>query len=184
MSDQNQSEPTNASRQWVEELYEDLHRMASHHMRDEPETMSLSPTVLIHELFLRLPDTKDDNISRPHFFAIASTTMRRVLVDQARFRNRKKRGGGASKKMLEDWDAVSIKNTDLILAIDEAINDLAKLDERQAQVVEMRFFGGMTIAEIAEQLNVSKRTIESEWTMSKAWLRRRFDEESDGSDRS
>ena len=101
--------------------------------------------------------------------------MRRALVDQARFRKRKKRGGDFSKRHLGDWDAISLESTDDVLALDEALNDLAELDSRQAKIVEMRFFGGMTVAEVADEMKLSKRTVEADWTMAKAWLRRWFD---------
>ena len=167
------------SDRWVAELYDELHRLASGYLRDEPATVSLSPTVMIHELFLRLP--KAEELSRTHFFALASTTMRRVLVDQARSRNRIKRGGKLARREFADWDLVCITDSDQVLAVDEALQDLAKLDPRQSQVVEMKFFGGMSIEEIAEQLKVSKRTVEADWTMAKAWLRRWFADESSAS---
>jgi RNA polymerase sigma factor (TIGR02999 family) len=103
--------------------------------------------------------------------------MRRALVDQARFRKRKKRGGDYARKQLVDWEAISPNNSDHVLAVDEALLELAKLDERQSKIVEMRFFAGMTVAEVADHLEVSKRTVESDWTMAKAWLRRWFDED-------
>ncbi|MFN3191576.1 MAG: ECF-type sigma factor [Aureliella sp.] len=167
------------SGQWIETLYDDLHNMASSYMRDEQNTVSLSPTVLIHELYLRLPNDENKKLSRTHFFAMAATTMRRALVDQARYRKRKKRGGEYSRKQLVDWEAISPNNSEHVLAVDEALTELAKLDERQSKIVEMRFFGGMTVAEVADHLSVSKRTVESDWTMAKAWLRRWFDKESD-----
>ena len=163
------------SDRWVMELYDDLHRLASGYLRDEPATVSLSPTVMIHELFLRMP--KNEELSRTHFFALASTTMRRVLVDQARSRNRLKRGGRYTRREFNDWDMVSITDSDQVLAVDEALEHLGKLDERQAKIVKMKFFGGMTVEEIAEQLSLSKRTIEADWTMAKAWLRRWFADE-------
>lgn len=166
---------TNDSSQWIEQMYTELHQMASTYMRDESNTVSLSPTVLIHELYLRLPREKNPQLSRTHFFALAAANMRRVLVDQARFRKRKKRGGGIARRQLVDWETISPANSDHVLAVDEALNELVALDERQARVVEMRFFAGMTVAEVANHLEVSKRTIESDWTMAKAWLRRWFD---------
>lgn len=167
------------SDRWVAALYDDLHRLARSYLRDEPMTVSLSPTVMIHELFLRLPKT--EALSRSHFFALASTTMRRVLVDQARSRNRQKRGGSYARREYNDWDIVCITDTDQVLAVDEALEVLGKLDPRQAKVVEMKFFGGMTVDEIAEQLAMSKRTIEADWTMAKAWLRRWFANEGSAS---
>jgi RNA polymerase sigma-70 factor, ECF subfamily len=173
-SEENPVEKGDAS-QWIEKLYSDLHNMASSYMRNENNTVSLSPTVLIHELYIRLPASQSDQLSRTHFFALAAGTMRRALVDHARFRNRKKRGGALGKRQLGDWDAISLESSDDVLSLDEALTDLARLDERQAQVVEMRFFGGMTVAEVADALKLSKRTVEADWTMAKAWLRRWFD---------
>ena len=175
-SGMNEGEPTapQASAEWINRVYEELHEMASSYMRNEQNTVSLSPTVLIHELFLRMPEQQ---LSRTHFFAMAATTMRRALVDQARFRKRKKRGGEYARKQLVDWEAISPSNSDHVLAVDEALNSLSELDARQAQIVEMRFFAGMTVAEVADHLGVSKRTVEADWTMAKAWLRRWFDEE-------
>ncbi len=169
------------SAKWIEWMYDDLHKMASSYMRNEQNTVSLSPTVLIHELYMRLPAEHNEELSRTHFFALAATTMRRALVDQARFRNRKKRGGDYSRQALVDWEAITPADGDHVLAVDEALNELASLDERQAKIVEMRFFAGMTVGEVAEHLHVSKRTVEADWTMAKAWLRRWFDDEGNGS---
>lgn len=165
------------SAQWIERMYDELHRLASKYMQNEQNTVSLSPTVLIHELYMRLPSEHNEALSRTHFFALAATTMRRALVDQARFRKRKKRGGDHVRKQLADWEAISPGNSEHVLAVDEALSELAELDPRQSSIVEMRFFAGMTVAEVAEHLGVSKRTVESDWTMAKAWLRRWFDAE-------
>jgi RNA polymerase sigma-70 factor, ECF subfamily len=162
------------SASWIEWMYDDLHKMASSYLRGEQNTVSLSPTVLIHELYMRLPAETNEELSRTHFFALAATTMRRALVDQARFRNRAKRGGGV-RQLLLDWEAIAPSNSEHVLAVDEALTELAALDARQASIVEMRFFAGMTVAEVAEHLQVSKRTVEADWTMAKAWLRRWFD---------
>lgn len=162
-------------------MYDDLHKMAASYIRNEQNTVSLSPTVLIHELYMRLPAKQNEELSRTHFFALAATNMRRALVDQARFRNRKKRGGDFSRHVLVDWEAISPADGDQVLAVDEALNELSSLDERQAKIVEMRFFAGMTVAEVAEHLQVSKRTVEADWTMAKAWLRRWFDGKGIGS---
>ena len=133
--DQNPLEKEDVS-SWIETLYDDLHHMASSYMRSENNTVSLSPTVLIHELYIRLPSSQTEQLSRTHFFALASGTMRRALVDHARFRKRKKRGGDLGKRQLGDWDAISLESTDDVLSLDEALNDLAELDKRQAQIVE------------------------------------------------
>lgn len=162
------------SGEWIEHMYDELHKMATSYMRNEQNTVSLSPTVLIHELYLRLPSDASKSLSRTHFFALAAANMRRALVDQARYRNRKKRGGGIRRQQV-DWEMISPSDSDHVLAVDEALTELAELDRRQADVVEMRFFGGMTVAEVADHLDVSKRTVEADWTMAKAWLRRWFD---------
>ncbi len=129
---------------------------------------------------MRLPAEQNQEMSRTHFFALAATTMRRALVDQARFRKRKKRGGEHARQVLVDWEAITPADSDHVLAVDEALVELEALDKRQASIVEMRFFAGMSVAEVAEHLKVSKRTVEADWTMAKAWLRRWFDSE-DGS---
>ncbi|HBE71715.1 MAG TPA: RNA polymerase subunit sigma-70 [Planctomycetaceae bacterium] len=162
------------SGEWFEGMYDQLHKMATSYMRNEQNTVTLSPTVLIHELYLRLPAGASKSLPRTHFFALAAANMRRALVDQARYRNRKKRGGGVRRQQV-DWEVISSADSNHVLAVDEALTELAALDKRQADVVEMRFFGGMTVAEVAEHLDVSKRTVEADWTMAKAWLRRWFD---------
>lgn len=171
------SMPHTASSGWVENMYDDLHRLATAYMRHEQNTVTLSPTVLIHELFIRLPDRESAQLSRTHFFALAATTMRRALVDQARFRKRQKRGGDFMRLAVDDWDTISRTDSAHVLAVDEALTELAQLDSRQAQIIEMRFFAGMTVAEVAEELQISKRTVEADWTMAKAWLRRWFETE-------
>lgn len=163
------------STQWIEQVYDDLHRMAESLMRSEQNTVSLSPTVLIHELYLRLSKDQQTELTRNHFFALAAGTMRRVLVDQARFRKRKKRGGVLARRPLEDWDSISLSDSEHLLEVDEALRELERLDARQAKIVELRFFGGLTVAETADQMRLSKRTVEADWTMAKAWLRRWFD---------
>jgi len=171
------SNDPHGSSKWIEQLYGELHEMAAACMRNEQNTVSLSPTVLIHELYLRLPGLEKEPLSRTHFFALAATTMRRALVDQARFRKRKKRGGEFMRRELVDWEAISPSDSNHVLAVDEALSELEALDPRQAKIVELRFFGGMKMAEVAEHLGLSKRTIEADWTMAKAWLRRWFDQD-------
>lgn len=137
---------------------------------------TLQPTALVHEAYLRLSQQRTEWESPSHFLAIAATAMRRVLVDHARARNTAKRGGGAPTSAdsaaagLEAWlslvDAIDVE------AIDKALEKLAALDERQARVVEMRFFGGMEVAAVAAVLGVSERTVKSDWRVARAWLRR------------
>ncbi len=169
--------PPEGSREWIEQMYGELHKMATSYMRNEQNTVSLSPTVLIHELYLRMPSHASQALTRTHFFALAASNMRRALVDQARFRNRNKRGGGLVRKQVLDWETISPADGNHVLAVDEALTELAALDRQQADVVEMRFFAGMTVSEVADHLGVSKRTVEADWTMAKAWLRRWLDNE-------
>ena len=153
-------------------LYPELHRVAQRIFREERAGHTLQPTALVHEAYLRLVDqTRVGWAGRSHFMAIASKVMRRVLIDHARGRARQRRVG---KRKISSLDSAVLPDEftqDELLEIHDAIERLAALDARQAQVVEMRFFGGMTIEEIATALGMSKRTIEDDWTHAKAWLR-------------
>jgi RNA polymerase sigma factor (TIGR02999 family) len=157
-------------------VYDELHDLAERLFRDERANHTLQPTALIHEAYLRLVDQSQVNWQgRAHFFGAAARAMRRVLVDHARGRNRQKRGGGEAPVTLESvLIPAELPETD-ILALHEAIERLAALDPRQAQIVELRFFGGMSIDEIALALDVSKRTVEGDWTHAKVWLRHELD---------
>lgn len=159
-------------------VYDELRRRANGMMRRESAAHTLQPTALVHEAYMRM--IRQDNVDwqgRTHFFALSSKMMRRVLVDHARSRMRQKRGGDAVKVSLDSGLQLSVQRDPDILALDQALTRLAALDERQARIVEMRFFGGMTVSDVADVLGVSKRTIEAEWTMIKAWLRRELSEE-------
>jgi RNA polymerase sigma-70 factor, ECF subfamily len=155
-------------------VYEELHRRAAAMMRRESSDHTLQPTALVHEAYLRLIDQdRVDWRARTHFFAVASQMMRRVLVDHARGRMRDKRGGSDCVKIaLEEGLGLSTERDADVLALNEALEELGKVDPRQAEIVVMRFFGGLTVEEVAAALDVSKRTVEGEWTMAKAWLRR------------
>ncbi len=153
-------------------VYVELRRQASGYLRRERSNHTLQPTALINEVYLKLIDQRDVKWqNRAHFFAIAAQAMRRILVDYARERKREKRGGAAENLPLDE--ALTIvsqeKSVDLV-ALDEALNKLAKFDERQAKVVELRYFSGLSIDETAEVLNVSNVTIRRDWNMAKAWL--------------
>ena len=147
-------------------------------MRREAAHHTLQATALVHEAFMVL--VRQDSASfndRAHFFAVASRMMRRILVDHARGRMREKRGGeDAVKVQLEDDVALSPQRDEDVLALEHALQELEKLDPRQASIVVMRFFGGCTVDEVAQALSVSKRTVEADWTMAKAWLRRALSE--------
>jgi RNA polymerase sigma factor (TIGR02999 family) len=152
-------------------VYKELRRIAGSHLRREATNHSLQPTSLVHEAYLRLIEIKEiDWQGRSHFFAVSATIMRRILVDHARATHARKRGNG--------WDAISLNEAILpaperapeILDLDEALKKLAKLDERQARIVEMRFFAGMSEEEIGETLGISARTVKRDWRIAKAWL--------------
>jgi len=158
------------------ETYEHMKKLAAHYLKSEMATVSLSPTVLVHEAYMKLSkQTLDTFQSKGHFMALAATMMRRILVDHARSRNRIKRGGEMVRVVFdEEMKITSNKDRD-VLAIDELLEELQQLDSRQAKIIEMRFFGGMTVPEVAEVLDLSTRTIENEWKMCRAWLRKRLE---------
>lgn len=154
-------------------VYDDLHAVAERYLRNERGPITLDATCLVNEAYLKLVDqTRVNWRGRTHFFAVGANMMRRILVDHARARHRQKRGGGRHRIELREEMKVSPERDEDLLAVDEAIEKLAKEDPRQAKIVELRFFGGLTMEEVAEYLEVSKRTVESEWTMIRAWLRR------------
>ena len=153
-------------------VYKELRRQASGYLRRERTDHTLQPTALINEAYLKLIDQRDVKWqNRAHFFAIAAQAMRRILVDYARERKREKRGGAVENLPLDE--ALTIvsreKSIDLV-ALDEALNKLATFDDRQAKVVELRYFSGLSIDETAEVLNVSNVTIRRDWNMARAWL--------------
>lgn len=152
-------------------VYDELHRLAVRHLRRERQDHTLQPTALVHEAYIKLVAQRDaDWQSRNHFFAVASKLMRRILVDYARQHLRAKRGGGHTRVSLEEVALVSPQRPDGMLAIDESLSRLEKLDERQARIVELRYFGGLTIEEAAQVLGVSPTTVRREWASAKAWL--------------
>lgn len=154
-------------------VYAELKRRAEQLMRREGNAHSMQATMLVNDAFMRLVGTDAvDWESRGHFFALASNVMRRALVDRARARTRDKRGGGARREELDEGRVVSIERDEDVLQLEEALKHLAEVDPRQAEIVTMRFFGGMGMDEIAQALGTPKRTIEREWTLIKAWLRR------------
>ncbi len=154
-------------------VYDELRRRAGAMMRRESSAHTLQPTALVHEAWFRLVGQHDvDWQSRAHFFGVATQMMRRVLLDHARRRLREKRGGDVVKVSLEDGMPLSVERPKDVVALDAALALLAQLDARQAKIVELRFFGGLSVDEAAEVLGVSKRTVEADWTMAKAWLRR------------
>lgn len=152
-------------------VYHELHRLAHNYMRKESPGHTLQTSALVNEAFLRLIDQHDVQWqNRAHFFGIAAQMMRRILVDYARRRNYAKRGGGARDTTLDEALTVSNSRTAEIVALDEALEQLNAFDERKSQIVELRFFGGMSIEETAEVLGVSPGTVMRDWTLAKAWL--------------
>ena len=155
-------------------VYAELRRQAARHLRRERPGHTLQTTALINEAYLRLVDQKNVRWqNRAHFFAVAARMMRRILVDHARSHRRAKRGGSAARLPLEEALAVAAEKSSVdLLALDEALERLAAVDARQGQVVELRYFGGLSIEETAEALGVSPATVKNDWNVSKAWLRR------------
>jgi RNA polymerase sigma factor (TIGR02999 family) len=161
--------------QLIPVVYEELRRVASARLRSERSAHTLQTTALVNEAYLRLVGL--DRIAlqnRVHFFAMAARLMREILVDHARRKNAAKRGGGATMLQLDEVAAGAENVVIDLLALDEALTDLASFDERLCRVVELRYFGGLSIAEAADALGVSSATIERDWTIAKAWLLRRL----------
>jgi RNA polymerase sigma factor (TIGR02999 family) len=158
-------------------VYQDLRRSAAGFLRRERAGHTLQPTALVHEAYLRLVD--QDRVvwqSRAHFLAIAASMMRRVLMDHGRRQKARKRGGAGTRVTLDEaFSAVAPRGLDL-LALDEALNALAALDEQQAHIVELRAFGGLSVEETAEALSVSPATVKRHWAFALAWLQRRLQE--------
>ena len=161
-----------AREQLMSVVYQELHRLAHHYMKHESPGHTLQTSALVNEAFLRLVDQRNVQWkNRAHFFGIAAQMMRRILVDYARSRRYAKRGGGATEIALDEA-IVSDERSAEIVALDETLERLAEIDLRKSQIVELRFFGGLSIDEAAEVLQVSPGTVMRDWTMAKAWLRR------------
>jgi RNA polymerase sigma factor (TIGR02999 family) len=152
-------------------VYDELRRLAQSYLRDERPGHTLQGTALVHEAYLRLIDQKSVQWqNRAHFFALASQMIRRILVDHARERNAAKRGAGAPRLSLEEAVGVpGAREVDLI-GLDDALNGLAKIDPEQSRIVELRFFGGLSIDEAAAVIGVSSATVNREWAAARAWL--------------
>ena len=151
----------------------ELHRLAHHYMSRERAGHTLQTTAILNEAYLRLVDnTKPVWQGRSHFIAAAAQLMRRIMVDHARERLSLKRGGGALRVTLDEAAWVTETRSEELLALDEALDRLAVQDPRKSQIVELRYFGGLTVQETAEFLKLSQRSVEREWTMAKAWLYR------------
>ena len=160
-------------------VYEQLHRMARRYMQHERPGHTLQATALVNETFLRLVDTRDlDWTDRAHFFAVCARVMRRILVDAARSRAAVKRGGHADRAEhstainLDDLPTRGTEMSAQVCALDEALDTLARIDPRRAQVIELRFFGGLTVEETGQVLHVSPQTVMRDWKLARAWLAR------------
>jgi RNA polymerase sigma factor (TIGR02999 family) len=154
-------------------VYDELRKQAARYLRRERAGHTLQTTALIHEAYIRLVDQKNVRWqNRAHFFGISAQLMRRILVDHARTKGRAKRGGSDIRVSLDDTNLIA-KGTDLdIIAVDEALERLAQIDEQQSKIVELRFFSGLTVEETAEVLKISPATVKRDWSMAKAWLHR------------
>jgi RNA polymerase sigma factor (TIGR02999 family) len=169
-----------ADRASAEELlplvYDELRQLARRYLNRERPGHTLQPTALVHEAYIKLVDqSRVDWQGRTHFFAVGARVMRNLLIDHARAKGRAKRGGGRHRVTLAEGMtpfASGELDVDQLLAVNEGLERLAELDPRQAKVVELRFFGGLTVPEVALVLGVSQRTVEGDWTHARAWLRR------------
>lgn len=162
-----------AASQLLPLIYDDLRALAAQHLKGERVAHTLQPTALVHEAWLRLIDCERiDWQGKTHFFAMAATMLRRVLVDHARTTKAKKRGGGAGRVSLSEVDAATEEDRIDVLALDEALESLARENARQARVVELRYFAGLGLEETAAALGVSIDTVKSDWRFARAWLNR------------
>ena len=161
-------------------VYDELRSIASAYLQRERQAHTLQTTALVNEAFLRLIDQRRVHWrNRTHFYGIAAQLMRRVLIDHARAHQTNKRGKGQVTLLLDEAFNVSTERDAELIALDDALKSLAEIDPRKAQIVEMRFFGGMTAEEIAEALGISTETVKRQWRLAKAWLYRELNKEND-----
>ena len=159
-------------------VYDELHRIAHRYIAQQSPGHTLQTTALLHEAYLRMAGQEEKQWeNRAHFFGVAAQAMRHILVDYARGQLREKRGGGGAQRIsLDDGLAIGTEQSGEIIALHDALTELAKLDERQSKIVELRFFGGLTEPEIAAILQVSQRTVSSNWRLARAWLLQQLDQ--------
>lgn len=165
---------TNGNRACLDELlplvYNELRRLAHSYLRGERQDLTLQTTALVHEAYLKLVDQHSVNFqNRAQFFALSAQVMRRILLDNARRHTAEKRGSG-EKIMLEDVSEIPIKVNENLIELDLALQELEEFDPKQAKIIELRYFGGLTIEETAEVLKISPATVKREWTLARAWL--------------
>lgn len=165
-----------AFEQVIDHVYKELRRRAAGYLKNERREHTLQPTALVHETFIKLVDKREIKWQdRNHFLAVAAQAMRRILVDHARSRKRDKRGGENEDLPLDDATQASSDRHQIdLVALDEALKNLATFDERQARIVELKYFGGMTLDEAADFLGVSRATVRRDWQIARAWLRRQL----------
>jgi RNA polymerase sigma-70 factor (ECF subfamily) len=157
-------------------VYKELRRLAAGYLRREKPGQTLQPTALVHEAYMRLMKDRPDRWqNRAHFCAIAAHSMRQILIERARARGAAKRGGARHRVTLDDAFAAGENRSIDLLALDEALERLAALDPEQARLVELRFFGGLTVEETAEAMDISPATVKRHWTIAKAWLTRELE---------
>jgi RNA polymerase sigma factor (TIGR02999 family) len=162
-----------ALRELMPLVYHELRRIAQHHMSGQPPGHTLQPTALIHEAFVKLIGGGEKNFrNRTHFFAVASMAMRQVLVNHANARLARKRGGGAVNVSIDDGEAAVQREATNVLALDDALKTLHVMDPRKSRVVELRYFGGLSIEETSEALGISTVTVTRDWQAARAWLAR------------
>lgn len=159
-------------------VYDELRQLAGRYLSRESAGHSLQPTELVHEAFMRLAQGAEIDVNgRTHFYAIGARAMRRILVDHARSKRRDKRGGGRKRLSLEEGLTISANSDEDVLAVDELLEELREQDPRLAQIVELRFFGNMTVPEVAVVMGMSTRWVEKQWTLIKAWMRGQLGED-------
>ena len=165
----------------IQLVYDELREVAVAQLRREPAAgHTLQPTSLVHEAFIKLiAQERVDWRGRTHFLAIGAQAMRRILVDHARYRKRHKREGGRKRATFDELLTVSRYSPDDVIAVHDVLKDLQELNPRQAEIVELRFFGGMTSAEVSDHLGLSKSTIDREWRLARAWLRSELSEDAE-----
>jgi RNA polymerase sigma factor (TIGR02999 family) len=162
-----------ALRALVPLVYKELRRLAHYYLRSERPDHTLQSTELVHEAYLRLVGGQATLENRAHFIAVASRLMRQILVDYARTRAASKRDGGCRIE-LENAEALPVKGDAALLALDSALNNLSRIDERQGKIVEMKFFGGLSAPEISEALGISRATVDRDWATARVWLHRQM----------
>ena len=165
-----QAGDTQAAENLLPLVYNELHRLAKGYMRRERPEHTLQATALIHEAYMRLAHEEIDWKNREHFIGVAANVMRRVLVDYARAHKAERRAGGLKRVELEDGLAISPERFDEVMMIDEALGRLAEVNPRQAKVVELRYFGGLSMEEIGTLLNIAPRSVKRDWAVARLWL--------------